>query len=236
MLTDLRCRQAKAAPKDYKLADAGGLYLFVTTKGFRSWRSKYRFAGKDKRLTFGGYPEVSLMRARALRDAGRARLRDGCDPGVERKQRSAEQALAADATFRSVALLWHAAQTPTLNARYAAQLLKRFENHVFLTLGALPIDQLTPALVLQVTWRLEAGESFETAHRIRQHISDVFVFAIASGWARTNPAMVIRKALAPTRPRLRPAVTTISEARRVLARTEAQPADAVTKLAARFLG
>lgn len=69
MLTVTKARQAKPKDKDCKLADAGGLYLFVTTKGFKSWRLKYRFADKEKRLTFGAYPEVSLLEARERRDA-----------------------------------------------------------------------------------------------------------------------------------------------------------------------
>jgi hypothetical protein len=60
MLTDLQCRKAKAGEKDYKLSDAHGLYLFVTRTGFRSWRWKYRFAGKEKRLVLGSYPDMNL--------------------------------------------------------------------------------------------------------------------------------------------------------------------------------
>jgi hypothetical protein len=82
MLTDLKARAAKPREKDYKLADAGGLYLFVTTKGYRSWRMKYRFAGKEKRLTFGAYPEVSLGEARERRDQARRLLRDHCAPPI----------------------------------------------------------------------------------------------------------------------------------------------------------
>ncbi len=71
MLTDGQASAAQAGEKDYKLADANGLYLFVTRSGFKSWRMKYRFAGKEKRLTFGAYPEVSLEEARARRDRAR---------------------------------------------------------------------------------------------------------------------------------------------------------------------
>jgi hypothetical protein len=67
MLTDLQAKKSKAAERDYKLADSGGLYLFVTTTGFKSWRLKYRFGGKEKRLVFGPYPEVSLSEARERR-------------------------------------------------------------------------------------------------------------------------------------------------------------------------
>jgi hypothetical protein len=64
MLTDAKARQAKPKERDYKLADSAGLYLFVTRTGSKSWRMKYRFGGKEKRLTFGLYPEVSLAEAR----------------------------------------------------------------------------------------------------------------------------------------------------------------------------
>ena len=102
-------------------------------------------------------------------------------------------------------------------------------------IGKLPIGAISAALVLQVMRVIEAREAHEMAHRVRQHMSDVFVFAIASGWAEDDPAHVIRKALTPTSPRLRPAATKIAAARRVLAKSEAQPAYAVTKLAARLV-
>lgn len=87
MLSDVQASAAKAGEKDYKLADANGLYLFVTRSGFKSWRMKYRFAGKEKRLTFGSYPEVSLAEARARRDEARGLLRDQIDPALERQRR-----------------------------------------------------------------------------------------------------------------------------------------------------
>lgn len=65
MLTDTACKKAKPQEKPYKLTDAQGLHLYVTPKGYKSWRWKYRFAGKEKRLVFGPYPEVTLWRRAA---------------------------------------------------------------------------------------------------------------------------------------------------------------------------
>jgi integrase len=178
---------------------------------------------------------VTLPKARELRDQARAMVRDGIDPGVERKQRAAETALSAETTFKSVATAWHKLQQRRWKPRYAEQVLQRFEADVFPAIGSLPIQAISAALVLKVMRTIEAREAHEMAHRVRQHISDVFVFAIASGWAEDDPAHVIRKALTPTSPRLRPAVTKLAAARRVLAQTEAQPAYAVTKLAARLV-
>jgi hypothetical protein len=107
MLTDLKARQAKAGEKDYKLADSGGLYLFVTSKGFKSWRMKYRFAGKEKRLVFGPYPGVSLSEARERRDEAKRQLRDFRDPAVEAHKRRLAAVADQAATFETVAHRWH---------------------------------------------------------------------------------------------------------------------------------
>ena len=235
MLSDTRCRTAKPQDKPYKLPDDRGLYLYVTPTGFRSWRMKFRFAGKEKRLTFGGYPEVTLAQARDLRDEARRLLRDGVDPTVDRKQRAAATAAGAETTFEAVALRWHAREALAWKPRYAVQVKQRFENDVFPAIGAMPIRAITPALVLLVIRAIEAREAHEMAHRVRQHMSDVFVFAIASGWAEADPALVIRKALTATSPRLRPAVTKAKAAHRVLQLTEYQNAYAITKLASRLL-
>jgi integrase len=235
LLTDLVCRKAKPRDVAYQLADERGLFLFVTTTGFRSWRFQYRFGGRQKRLTFGGYPEVSLGEARNRRDQARQLIRDGIDPDITRKQQAAATALAADTTFRAVTMIWHSAQTKPLKPRYAQQILQRFENDVFPVIGTMPIRGVTPALVLKVIVAIEARGAHEMAHRVRQHMSDVFVFAIAKGWVEDDPAHVIRKALSPVSRILRPAVTKLTDAQRVLSSTEALNAYAVTKLASRML-
>lgn len=112
VLTDIQARKARPRDKDYKLADAGGLYLFVTAKGSKSWRLKYRFAGKEKRLVFGQYPEISLSEARDLRDEARREVREHRDPAVEKRKRKLVAAAAAIETFEKLARAWHALQAP----------------------------------------------------------------------------------------------------------------------------
>lgn len=150
MLTDLKVRQAKPRERDYKLADAGGLYLFVTAKGFKSWRLKYRYGGKEKRLTFGPYPEVSLAEGRDKRDAARRELRDGRDPMIE----SIKQKLGArsdhGASFEAVARRWHSVQQPRWTPVHAEDVLCSLERDVFPSLGSLPIKQIDAPLVLAV--------------------------------------------------------------------------------------
>lgn len=221
MLTDIACRKAQPAEKDRKIPDEKGLYLFVSTKGTKSWRWKYRYAGKEKKLNFGMYPEVTLIRARQLRDEARAELALGLDPSVERKKRKAVAVSESLDTFKHVALAWHERRAKTLNARYSGQILDRLTENVFPAIGGLPVRQITAPMVLEVIRSIEARGAKEMAHRVRLHISDVFVFAIASGIAEFDPAALIRKALEPTDPKLRPALVKIDDARSVLPATEA---------------
>lgn len=109
-LTDTQCRKAQGAEKDYKLADSAGLYLFVTAKGAKSWRMKYRLGSKERRIVFGRYPEIGLAKACELRDRVRAELRDHKDPQVEEHKREMVAQSAAGSTFEVVAKHWHEAQ------------------------------------------------------------------------------------------------------------------------------
>lgn len=235
MLTDLKCRLAKPRDRPYKIADERGLYLYVLPSGARSWRMKYRFADKEKRLTFGLYPEVSLTEARERRDAARRMVRDGIDPQIDKKQRRAETHTSERNTLEAVARRWHAQQLPHWAPRYGQQVLDRFENDVFPRLGALPIKAITVPLLLGALRTIEARGAVETAHRVRQHLSDIFETAIAAGLATSNPAGGLRKALGKVRHGRRPAVLDVPAARRVLCQVEAEPAYAMTKLASRLL-
>jgi ribosomal protein L7/L12 len=105
-LTDTAARQAKAKDKQYKLADEKGMFLLVKPKGQKYWRLKYRFAGKEKLLAIGVYPEISLKEARTLRDRAREQLRKGIDPNEAKKAEKASKNEAAANSFETVAQEW----------------------------------------------------------------------------------------------------------------------------------
>jgi integrase len=235
MLTDLQCKKAKAGEKDYKLADAHGLYLFVTKAGFRSWRWKYRFAGKEKRLVLGSYPEMSLGAAREARGNAARLLKSGVDPSLQARQLAAMRLEEAGTTFEAVAREWHGQQVSGWVPRHAADVLKSLEQDVFPRIGALPIKGITSPMVLEVIRAIEDRPSIETARRVRQRISAVFAYAIASGLADADPAVPIRAALKPLIKGRQPALATLEEARALLRTVEAAPAHPMTKLASRLL-
>ena len=235
MLTAIACLAAKPAEKPYKLGDAGGLYLYVRPSGTKTWQLKYYFHRKQKKLTIGPFPEVSLSEAREARDEARRMLRQDIDPALERKRLRAEASAAAETTFRSVALEWHAIREERWNRRYAGQIRSRLDNHLFGVIGSTPIAKVTPAMMLEALRVIERSGAFEMAHRVRQHASDVFVHAIATGRAESDPAHIVRKALKPVPKRLWPAATKLEDARAVLVSVEMQSTDRVFKLASRLL-
>lgn len=102
-LTDLKIRKAKIDTKAYKLSDGGGLFLLVKPNGSKLWQQKYRHLGKERLLSHGKYPDVSLTAARQKRDKARALLADGGDPSVQKRLDQIESETQARTTFLLVA-------------------------------------------------------------------------------------------------------------------------------------
>lgn len=234
MLTDAQCRRAKGADRPAKLTDERGLYLYVTTSGFRSWRFRYRFDGKEKKLTFGAYPEVSLAEARERRDDARRALRDRVDPAEARRVARAEQADARHG-FEAVAREWFEGNRSMWSEHHAADVIRSLDRDVFPKLGADQIRSITVPMVLEVLRAIESRPAIETAKRVRQRMSAVFVYAIAQGIADADPAATVRGALKPLRRGRQPAIVDLEKARKVLADAEAVPAFPATRLGLRLL-
>lgn len=235
MLTDAQIRRAKPDIKPVKLSDSGGLFLLISTAGSKLWRLKYRFSGKEKLLSLGAYPEVSLIEARNLRDQAKEVLKAGRDPSVAKKLSRLAGKVSQSETFKEIATEWHRLNSPQWAPRHSSDVITSLENEIFPVLGDDPIRNITPSEVLAVLRPVEARGAKETARRIRQRMSAVFVYAIASGRADADPAAVVMKAMAPLIKGRQPAVTTLKAAREVLAAVEAQTAHPATKLAHRLL-
>lgn len=234
-LTDAHLRRVKPKEKPYRLTDGAGLHLFVTPAGSKVWRYRYEFGGKEKLLVIGPYPEIGLADAREARDDARRSLRSGLDPGVVKRQRKARSTEQQVDTFERVAREWHGLQAPHWTRRHADDVLRSLEGEVFPALGAVPIADIGPQQVLQVLRAIEGREAKETARRVRQRMSGVFVFAIGSGRCANDPAAIVQKAMAPLVKRRQPAITTLADAQQILRDVEAAPAHPGTKLALRLL-
>lgn len=92
-LTARQVETAKPKDKIYKIADGGGLYLQVNPNGSKYWRMKYYYAGKEKKLSFGTYPTITLAEARKRRDEAKKIHANGKDPGEVKKAENFEKNL-----------------------------------------------------------------------------------------------------------------------------------------------
>lgn len=237
-LTDTQCKKALPGVKDYKLADSGGLYLFVTTKGHKSWRLKYRFGGKEKRLILGPYPDVPLREAREQRDDAKRTLREDRDPAIEKRKRKAAAHAAAGATFKVVAAKWHKAQLGRWSQTNATKVEQALKRDVYPAIGRLPLDDIDGPAILALLRKVERRGAIDSSKRIRQHISAVFGYAMAEGLCKADPAgRHLLKAMLPTPiGGSQPGLNSLAHIRELHATIDASTGGPLTKLASRLLG
>lgn len=235
MLTDGKVRAAKPRDKSYKLTDTKRLFLLVTPSGGKLWRWNYTYDGRQKSMAFGAYPLVSLADARAKRDEAYTRLCEGHDPALEKRLRIEANIEAGRRTFERTARLWHDNAKDQWAKRHANDIMRSLERDVFPSIGAMPIAQLTPPLVLAVLREIEARGSIETAKRVRQRISAVFDYAIAEGIAKSDPAEKLGTVLKPLRRGRQPAITDLVPLQKMIVAAEADYARPITRLALRLL-
>lgn len=198
-LTDKAIRNAKAAEKSRRLYDSSGLYLEISPNGGKWWRLKYRFAGKEKRISLGTYPEISLKEARERRDVQRKLLSTGVDPGLHRKLEKSEQTQRASNRFEAVAREWFNKHSSNWASSHADRIIRRLERDVFPWIGQYPIAEITPQQLLEVLRRVEERGALETAHRALSNCGRVFRYAVATGRAGRDMSADLRGALPPVK-------------------------------------
>jgi integrase len=197
-LTENQAKNAKPQERAYKLADSEGLFLLVQPNGAKLWRMKYRFAGKEKLLSFGAYPALGIAAARDKRRAAKAVLAEGKDPMLAKGQVTSE----GRDTFFAVANRWHENRKSALDPAHADRVWSRMERDVFPHIGQRPIQEITAPEVLEMIRRIEGRGALDISRRAKQGVGQVFQFAIACGLASTDPTANLRGALKP-RPRVK---------------------------------
>lgn len=194
-LTAKACQAAQPKEKPYKLADGGGMYLEVMPNGSKYWRLKYRWLGKEKRLAFGVFPEVTLAEAREKREETRKLLAKGTDPSEAKKQEKRQAVIDANNTFQSVALEWMDVQKDRWSQGYTQKTLRRLEMHVFPYIGNRPISQITPPELLECLRKVEKTGALDMAGRARELCGQVFRYGIQTGRCERDAAADLRGAL-----------------------------------------
>lgn len=189
----LTVKQIEAAQPG-KHFDGGGLYLEVRPSGSKLWRLKYRWGGKERRISFGAYPEVGLREARLRTEEARRQLRDGIDPSAHRQ---AQRRVGAEDSLEAVAREWWVAWQRTKSPTHSKPVLRALERDVFPRIGHLPITEIEPVTILPALRAVEHRGAVDTAHRIRGYLGMAFRYAVATGRAQRDPTADLRGALAP---------------------------------------
>ena len=199
--------KVKVAP--YKLADEKGLYLLVTPSGGKLWRYKYRFDGKEKLLSIGAYPDVSLASARERRDAARKLIASDppIDPSENKKTTKAKKIANTTNTFELWAVKWAKSYFTNKTESHKERTMRRLELYIFPWIGKKPISEITTPQILETVKRIENLNKLETAHRTLQAMSQVFRLAVQSGVALRDPCVDLKGALPATVVKHMPAFT-----------------------------
>ena len=194
-LTDIAIKGAKPGSGIKKLSDGNGLNLLIHPNGSKYWAYRYRYLGKEKSLSLGVYPEVTLAEARVKASEARKLLSGGQDPSEARKTLKRQAIVSAENSFEVVAREWIAAKSPAWTPRYAGFMAKRLENDLFPKLGGRPITGITAPELLSVLRVIENRGASELANRALQFCGQIFMYGIATGRAERNPANDIKGAL-----------------------------------------
>jgi integrase len=191
MLTDTAVKNLKPKAKPYKKGDAHGLFIYVTQNGTKFWRQKFRYNSKEKLLSHGEYPFVSLQKARQLRDEARQLLADGKDPSTQKKV----DKLGKKNTFEAIARSWHETMSPSWSENHVQKVIVSLEKDIFGVIGDIPVMDIKTPLLVDTLKQIEKRGSFEQANRVAQRVGSVFRYAIASGLMDYDPAQHIKDTL-----------------------------------------
>lgn len=215
-LTDRHIKTLKPRDKVFKITDEKSLYLEVHPNGAKYWRMKYRYLHKEKRLSFGVYPDVSLSAARQRRDAARILIAEGLDPGAEKRAEREAIKRAQANSFQAVAYDWFSTHQSDKTEGHSSRVLKRIEQDLLPKLGARPISDITAPELLKALRDIESRGAIETAHRVKQIAGQIFRYAIATGLADRDPSADLKGALKPRPKRHFAAITTAPEAGKLI--------------------
>lgn len=226
-LTELTVRNTKPSDKSVKLTDGNGMHLLITTSGSKYWRFQYRFAGKQKILALGVYPEVSLSEARRRRDEARQLVANHVDPSEKRKAQKIESK--GLLTFEQVARQWHTSNR-TWSDSHRTTVLNSLVSHVFPVIGKRNISELKTRDLLVPLKKAEASGHNELASRLQQRITAVMRYAVHNALIEQNPANDLAGAVVSAKSVHRPALS-LERLPELMNRLEAYKGRGITQIA-----
>ena len=163
------------------------MYLEIFPNGAKSWRLKYRIAGKEKRVVFGTYPLLSLAEARQKRSEAKKLLLEGGDPSQQKQDIKAAKILAVNNSFELIALEWHEHKKPSWSKGYATDILEYLKKDIFPHIGKRPIADINAKEMLDVFRKMEKRGVLDKLKKTRQACRQIFTYAVISDRAGHNP-------------------------------------------------
>jgi integrase len=194
-LTDIAIRAAKPKEKQYKLSDSAGLYILIKPNGSKYWRMKYRIAGKEKLLSIGTYPLITLSEAREEASKAKKQLAKNTDPSKAKQDEKLKNHIKSENSFEKIAREWHANQQQNWTPRHANYVIRRLEADIFYSLGARSIEEITSAELLKTLRVIESRDAIDLAHRALQTCGQIFRYAISTNRAENDITLALRGAL-----------------------------------------
>jgi len=205
-LTAKKIENAKPAKKPQRIWDSGGLYIEIAPAGGKWWRWKYRHGGKEKRISFGTFPAVTIREAREARNDARKVLNNGTDPSAQRQLERRTRAHAAANTFEWIAKEWYGKHSRVWTEHHSADVLRRLEKNLFPDIGQTPIAEINAPALLAALRKVESRGAHDLAHRMLGVAGQVFRYGVATGRCERDPSGDLRGALTPHKARNQAAV------------------------------
>lgn len=231
-LTDVALKSLGPRENSYKVFDGEGLYIEVLKTGTKVWRFKYRFGGKEKRLTLGRYPRLSLKQARLEHQAAQAVLEGGFDPAETKRRRRKEES--GENTFRGAAQDWIAKQQPRWSEKYRQALEARLDRFVYPHIGEADLKEIKPRDILAFLRPIEAAGKLTTAYRVLNLCSMIFRYGVACDLCPSDPCRDLCGALASHVAKPRAALTDPGQVGRLMAQIESYPGSVSIRLAMKW--
>jgi Arm DNA-binding domain len=191
-LTDTEIKKAKTRDKAYRMSDGGGLYLWVTPPGGKLWRWAYLFKGKEKLMSFGKYPAVTLAQARDSHSEARRLLATGIDPMAQRKAEKTAERFASENSFANVTARWLEHWQEGKSLRHVDSTKRRLAANILPSLGARQIMEIEAPELVAMVKTIEKRGARDIAKRAFETTGQIFRYGIAHGYAKRNPASEIR--------------------------------------------
>jgi integrase len=234
--TDTEIKKAKPKEKAYSLNDSGGLYLWITPAGGKLWRWAYRFDRKEKLMSLGKYPDVSLAQARERHAEARKLLATGVDPMAQRKAEKTAEKIAVENSFQSVTTQWLEHWQEEKSPRHVDSVRRRMEADILPCLGARPIAEIEAPELVAMANAIQDRGALDIAKRALETVGQVFRYGIAHGYAKRNPATEIRPSdILKSSPKINYARIDAKELPTLLRRIEVYQGKQVTRLAMKLM-